>query len=252
MKGRRVAAVGILLCNICVSSTALAWGWGPIKPGDHVFDAKRWADSVKETAEMIKVVQNELENLKNRIVAMTKINVDLSGITAVLKDTMNTTGESIVNYKNGFAPVDDIYRRSWSIFQQHGDCFPAITEGAGQSNEDTYYAVQQAIKRKAEREEELHNVMNQYTDGLLGEQQRENAVFIMNTMNEMDKGAVTGAAWMNEVTMQETERDRMRVDYQRLKEAATFHAYDPYHPTDYDIRNRPVSSVNYGFLKFGQ
>ena len=116
----------------------------------------------------------------------------------------------------------------------------------------TYISVQQAVERKAEREEKRQDMMNQPTDGLLGEQQRENVVFIMDTMNEIDNGAVTGAAYMNEVTLQEMERDKMRVDYQKLKEAGTFHAYDPYHPTDYDIRNRPVSSVNYGFLKFGE
>ena len=45
-----------------MSLPAVQAKWRPIKPGDHVFDAKRFADSVRETAELIENVKSSLEN----------------------------------------------------------------------------------------------------------------------------------------------------------------------------------------------
>lgn len=46
---KRISIIFVLLFSI--STVAGAWGWGGLKPGDHVIDYKRLADSIRETAQ---------------------------------------------------------------------------------------------------------------------------------------------------------------------------------------------------------
>ena len=48
---KRISIIFVLLFSI--STVAGAWGWGGLKPGDHVIDYKRLADSIRETAHML-------------------------------------------------------------------------------------------------------------------------------------------------------------------------------------------------------
>lgn len=51
-KSLLLAISGAILASVPL---ATAKWHSPIHPGDHVFDAKRFTDSVKETAEMVKM-----------------------------------------------------------------------------------------------------------------------------------------------------------------------------------------------------
>ena len=90
---KRISIIFVLLFSI--STVAGAWGWGGLKPGDHVIDYKRLADSIRETAQMLQAVQNSLENLKNRILVNTKINIDENKISTEIEKVIKPDGESL-------------------------------------------------------------------------------------------------------------------------------------------------------------
>ena len=81
MEIRKTAVVVFTMVMFSGSSMiAQAW-WGDlIYPGAEVFDPKRFADSVRETAQAIAAVQNTLENLNNRILMITGINSELESV----------------------------------------------------------------------------------------------------------------------------------------------------------------------------
>ena len=59
----------LLFCSPPAAQAGFFDGGAVLHPGDHVFDLKRFMDSVKETAEALEIVKNSLDNLKNRILA---------------------------------------------------------------------------------------------------------------------------------------------------------------------------------------
>lgn len=89
----------VIVCIIIfISMTTAAGAWGRVlKPGDHVIDYKRLSDSILETAQMLQTVQNSLENLKNRILANTKIEFDTDKINTEIEKIAKPDGESLIN-----------------------------------------------------------------------------------------------------------------------------------------------------------
>ena len=65
------------LCCACLlflsapQSAEASWYW--IHPGDHVFDAKRFADSIKETAETVKNVMQTLAKVQNQLKSLVSL-----------------------------------------------------------------------------------------------------------------------------------------------------------------------------------
>ena len=78
-----------LVSVIGASPPAYAWGWDDIiKPGSHIIDLKRLADSVQETLQMVETLRNEVKKLQNQIQAMRKIELYPREMEAAIKNAL--------------------------------------------------------------------------------------------------------------------------------------------------------------------
>lgn len=245
---KRISIIFVLLFSI--STVAGAWGWGGLKPGDHVIDYKRLADSIRETAQMLQAVQNSLENLKNRILVNTKINIDENKISTEIEKVIKPDGESLINPNKVFKDKD--FYKSWEIEEALNDQTYNIklAEEQTYTKKEAIDIIQETINNQADRMNLQSEILSTQTDGILGEKQRANAMNIVNTLNSIDKTKTNGARFINNIIDQETKAAADRLDKEKIK-AGQFYGYDPYNPSTFDEENRPPQEPALGFMRFG-
>ena len=227
------------------SIIAQAW-WGDLLyPGAEVFDAKRFADSVKETEQAIAAVQNTLANLNNRILMITGINADLENVFKAVQESGNMPkGKSA-------ADLDVVSREVKEKADRNEPYEILLYTSLESANQEAIDAVQQVFNNQQLRNNAQNEILNVKTDSLLGEQQKKNATAILEALAEMDQAQVKGSTFMKQVTMQEAEYTANRIEREKAR-SGEFYGYDPYHLTTYDTQKRVVSTKSLGFMQYGE
>lgn len=248
---KKILMLTIVAFSACtVTITSAFWG-GILKPGDHVFDAKRFADSLKETAEMLKTVQNTLDNLKNRIIANTSVDPYTERLNTELGKIKPPDGDSLINPSNEYESSP--FWKSWSYKDAVTDkTYDAkLTTELSNTKKETTDVLQQAINNQSSRYELNQDLQNLETVGILGEKQKNNAAEISSVLASIDKTTMSGVSFVNNVANQEAVAMVNRIDQQKIK-AGEFYGYDPYNPNEYDRENRSEPPAPMGFAKFSE
>lgn len=243
----------IIVCTIIfIGMTTAAGAWGRVlKPGDHVIDHKRLSDSILETAQMLQTVQNSLENLKNRILVNTKIDLNTDKINAEIEKIIKPDGESLINPDKVFKNQD--FYKSWEVNEALADTDYnlKLAEELTDTKKETTDVIQETINNQQDRMNLQSEILNTQTNGILGEKQRANALAITDVLSSIDKTKMSGAQLINNITNQEVKAAADRLDKEKVK-AGQFYGYDPYNPSDFDEENRPPQNPPLGFMQFGQ
>ncbi len=230
-----------------------AWGgWGPIKPGDHVFDAKRFADSVRETAQMLQTLQNKIEILKNRILVNTNADPYFDKVNAEINKYKLPDGNTLTNPDNKFK--DSIFWKSWDYEKavKEGSVYTEkLAENISNNNKETTDVLQQTIQNQSQKYDLETQIQDIQTPGILSEKQKANAAAILEVLSSVDNSKMSGAEMINNISMQETKAAANRLENEKIK-TGYFHGYDPYNPTEFDEENRPAQKEPMGFIKFGK
>ena len=234
------------------SSTAQAWGWGwVIPPGSHVFDAKRFFDSMKETAQMLETVKNEVQKLKNQITAMLRIDLYPREMEDAVKSALKFPEIRTIFNPKADDPMQRLYTDAIVDYEHGGDPFAIIRK----RNMDDHLTYRNIVANTVQKQEERRRLAGQIAsapdDGLLSERQKANQLAALKAIDSIDEAQLIGAAYANAVKDQETSHIKENI---RREEAQrmTVYPYDPFHPTDFDKRNNKSESKAFGFLKFGQ
>lgn len=246
MKIRKTAVVVFTLAVLSGSSMiAQAW-WGDlIYPGAEVFDAKRFADNVKETEQAIAAVQNTLENLDNRILMITGLSSDLQSVFKAVQGIGDMpTGKSV-------AELDAVFREVKDKAENDEAYEILLYTSLENANQDVANAGQKIFQNQQIRETAQEEILQTETDGLLGEQQKKNATAVLEALESIGQVQIKGSEFLKQVTMQETEYTENRVEQKKAK-AGEFYGYDPYHLNKYDMQNRVVKTKSLGFIKYGE
>lgn len=227
------------------SMIAQAW-WGDLLyPGAHVFDAKRFADSVRETEQAIAAVQNTLGNLNNRILMITGINSELENVFKAVQETGDMPkGKSA-------ADLDADFKAVQSKAEQDELYEMLLYNNLESANQDAVNAAQKVFQNQQIRSIAQNEILQVTTDGLLGEQQKKNATVVLEALESMDQAKVKGSEFMKQVTMQEAEYTANRIEREKAR-AGEFYGYDPYHPNEYDLQKRVVQTKSLGFMPYGE
>ncbi|EHR31894.1 hypothetical protein GXM21_12710 (plasmid) [Megamonas funiformis] len=247
---KKIVVICIVII-VLVSMTVSVGAWGRVlKPGDHVIDYKRLADSIRETAQMLQTVQNSLENLKNRILANTKINIDENKISTEIEKVIKPDGESLINPNKVFKDKD--FYKSWEIEEALNDqeYNLKLAEEQTYTKKEATDVIQETINNQTDRINLQSEILSTQTDGILGEKQRANTMNIVNTLNTIDKTKTNGARFINSIVDQETKAAADRLDKEKIK-AGQFYGYDPYNSSTFDEENRPPQEPALGFMRFG-
>ncbi|KMO86312.1 hypothetical protein AB840_08790 [Megasphaera cerevisiae DSM 20462] len=246
MKIRKTAIVVSVIAMFSGSSMiAQAW-WGDLLyPGAEVFDTKRFADSVKETERAIGTVQNTLENLNNRILMITGLNSDLQSVFKAVQGIGNMpTGKSS-------AELDAVFREVKEKADNDESYEMFLYTSLENVNQDVANTAQKVFQNQQLRNTAQNEILNVKTDGLLGEQQKKNAIAVFEVLESIYQAEVKGSEFMKQVTMQEAEYTANRIEREKARDGE-FYGYDPYHPNEYDVQKRVVQTKSLGFMKYGE
>ncbi len=247
-----LALYGTLLATIPFAS---ARRHRPIHPGDHVFDAKRFADSVKETAEMVKNVQNSYEKLRNAGIYNLAANItefEKAYNSAVTKINGVSNGDTVINiYKDEKNTESYKYITTEAAMQDNGAIERRLRNEAGKRKLMELQIMNEVQKNNAARDDAVNGTISQHDDGVLAEKQKANAVTILQGVNDIDAIRMRASLFIDEVQSQEEEFAAERLEEQKLKKAV-FKGYDPYHPTDEQRIEMQQVSKDLGFMRIGE
>ena len=240
MRLRNMSVVAVLLVFLMSAPTA-AEARDLIEPGDHVFDAKRFADSIRETAEAIKEVANTLEILSNHLKMLARAG-DIQGIWEALENVgdlpMGKTAEEHTK----------IFKQSWDEAKANAPYWPILNASLSKANEDTGKAAEAVFRHQQERDAAYLEILSQEDSGLLSERQRHNMEI---GLSAIDQTELAGSQFMQEIEQQEAEFASQRIEQEKAK-AGEFYGYDPYHPNEYDMEHRTVKTHSLGFMAYGK
>ena len=103
----------LLFCSPPAAQAGFFDGGAVLHPGDHVFDLKRFMDSVKETAEALEIVKNSLDNLKNRILARVGLDDDGKVIAFSIDHSGGLSEDSPVHPAHENKPFQEMDQETW-------------------------------------------------------------------------------------------------------------------------------------------
>lgn len=246
MKIRKTAVVVFAMAvSIGSSMIAQAW-WGDlIYPGAEVFDAKRLADSVRETEQAIAAVQNTLENLNNKILMITGINAELENAFKAVQ------GSGEMPKEKSAADMDADFKAVQEQADSDKPYEMLLYTSLESANQDVATTVQQVFQNQQLRNSAQNEILNVNTDGLLGEQQKKNATAVLDAVEGIDQAEIKGSEFMKQVALQEAEYTANRIEREKAR-SGEFYGYDPYHPNEYDTQKGVVSTKSLGFMQYGE
>ena len=243
MRLRNMSVVAVLSVFL-MSAPPAAEARDLIEPGDHVFDAKRFADSIRETAEAIKEVANTLEILGNHLKMLARAG-DIQGIWEALENVGDLPlGKTAEEHTK-------IFKESWDKAKANEPYWPVLHVSLSKANEDTGKAAEAVFRHQQERDNAYLEILSQEDSGLLSERQRQNMESALSAMNAIDQTELAGSQFMQEVEQQEAEFASQRIEQEKAK-AGEFYGYDPYHPNEYDMEHRTVKTHSLGFMAYGK
>lgn len=243
----------LILAGLFICLPAAQAKWRPIKPGDHVFDAKRFADSVRETAKIIENVKNSLEKLKNQGIFNTGINLSM------VIDRYNEAADSVNDLLDGTSIINvhknyDDYEtyKSQNIteaMEDYGEYETKILNEAKQRKQELLLTEAQIADKNMKRSEAIQEMLSSSDEGNLTERQKSNAAEILKAANDIDMVRVQAAGIADNLQSREERFALNRMEQEKTK-AWAFYSYDPYNPTEFDEAVHQSDSENFGFRKF--
>lgn len=252
MEIKRKTTILIIAC-LFMSLPAVQAKWRPIKPGDHVFDAKRFADSVRETAEMIENVKNSLEKLKNQGIFNTGTNLSrvidrYNEATGSVNDLLD--GSSIINVHKNYEDFKTYKSQNITeAMSDYGEYETELLDEAARRKEEVLLTEAYLAGYSTLRNEAAQHMIAADDSGNLTERQKSNAMAILQAANNLDAVRAEAAKVADNLQNREEQYALNRMEQEKAK-AGTFYSYDPYNPTEFDEIVRITTSKNFGFRNF--
>lgn len=252
MEIKRKTTILIIAC-LFMSLPVASAKWRPIKPGDHVFDAKRFADSVRETAEMIENVKNSLEKLKNQGIFNTGTNLGrvidrYNEAAGSVNDLLN--GTSIINVRKNYDNYETYKSQNITdAMEDYGEYETEILNEAQQRKRELILTNAGLAGRNVERSEAVREMLATSDAGNLTERQKSNAAAIIKAANDIDMVRAQAANVADNLQSREEQYALNRMEQEKSK-AGAFYSYDPYNPKEFDEVVHQPDSENFGFKKF--
>ena len=252
MEIKKKTAILIIAC-LFASLPAASAKWRPIKPGDHVFVATRFADSVRETAEMIENVKNSLEKLKNQGIFNTGTNLSrvmerYNEAAGSLNDLLN--GTSIINVHKNYDDYETYKSQNITeAMEDYGEYETKILNEAKQRKQELLVTEAELAGKNMKRSEAIQEMLASSDEGNLTERQKSNAAEILKAANDIDMVRAQAAGVADNLQSREERYALNRMEQEKAK-AGAFYSYDPYNPTEFDEAVYTSDSENFGFRKF--
>lgn len=250
----------LTLCFISFVPTANAWGGHIIRPGEHVFDATRFKDSVKETMQQALFYSQLFDKLQNMLNMNKKINLseqilhaikitdeklNVSGLmnTLNLEDITSLRIDEFPSFggtqKKGVAAMNDKDAFEHSVLSEHG-----------QSNANALNVAQQILYNLGSHQTNISNVLKIETDSVHAEEQKGFALDGIIGVQQNESLRIKGANLIHKIEREQLAREETEFNEEVAKAKQEIYNADPYHPTEFDESMKehlPVKTSGFGF-----
>lgn len=245
-------AFTLLLILSMLLSTSVASARVRLHNGDHVFDAKRFADSVKVTAEFMaaKVASQGKLFLQEFMNTGTELFFFKNTILSFLfseSSSATTPVNPDVKWK------DTLVNRPWVPVEAIEDTTfePRLLEENATLNRDSAQALASEAERSETRKELQQQLLQESPEGGLAVKQRSYSVKIATALDELESARSSGIKMINKVYSQELAFSKERLQGFKARQF-TRAGYDPFHPSDHDKIANASKSENFGFIRIGE
>lgn len=218
-----------------------------IHPGDHVFDAKRFHDSVLETAQQALTASQTAQELTIRILQHTGIVEPGSAVAQAMDRYENRyDGQTMVSPN-----VDMTSTPAWwdiSYEQDYASMEPEKKMSAylNQVHSDAAGVEQDVMRQQSARMKDMQDIAAIEAPGRMGEIQKGSSLAILRGMDTADEARLAGAQMASSVADSQTRINEEVVDRFRTSLKA-IETVDPYQPDKIDEENMPAID-NFGFI----
>lgn len=242
----------LLLALSMLMSVPIASARVRLHNGDHVFDAKRFADSVKVTAEfMAAKVASQGKLLLQQFM---NTGTDLFFFKdMVLSFLFQETFSATTPVNPDVKWKDTLVNRPWVPVEAIEDTTfeSRLLEENASLNKESAQVLASTAERAEIRKELQQQLLQESPEGGLAIKQRSYSVKLATALDELESARSSGIKMINKVYSQELAFSKERLQEFKARQF-TRAGYDPFHPSDHDKIANASKSENFGFIRIGE
>lgn len=225
-----------------------------IHPGDHVFDAKRFHDSVLETAQQALVTSQTAQELTIRILQHTGIVEPGSAVAQAMDRYENRyDGQTMISPDGNISSSPVSLLTSYTNNYMTSDPETDIANYLSKIHSDTAAVEQDVIHQQTARMKNMQDIEAIEAPGRMGEIQKGSSLAILRGMNMADEARLDGAQMASSIADSQAQITQEQVDRLRtsMNEVKALDPYDSSNNTASENVHMPTID-NFGFLSTQQ
>lgn len=225
-----------------------------IHPGDHVFDAKRFHDSVLETAQQALVASQTAQELTIRILQHTGIVEPGSAVAQAMDRYENRyDGQTMISPDGDISSSPVSLLTSYTNNYMTSDPETGIANYLSKVHSDTAAVEQDVIHQQTARMKNMQDIEAIEAPGRMGEIQKGSSLAILRGMNMADEARLDGAQMASSIADSQAQITQEQVDRLRtsMNEVKALDPYDSSNNTANENAHMPTID-NFGFLSTQQ
>lgn len=248
---RLLIAFSLVGATIIPSTSVYAWGgWGRIRPGAHVFDAKRFMDSVRETAQHAMIYANMLDSLRN----LFKKNKG-SKFSDFIQRVANINPPVLGGVMGvGFNPAANTAYGANNVYgaQAIEDTkFPTLVYEDRAINNRNVIALSHHLASSAQQVQGLSSeILKQPIEGIRGEEQRSTILKALDGFEQASFFKMTSSRLLKKIQQEQLQHQLERYENDKARSWGITNVMDPYKDHEFKTVHKdeiPVKTQPLGF-----
>lgn len=240
MKGRKILSafmITTLVIAPLISTDAHA-GWFsrhrlPIRPGSHVFDTKRFADSIRETIQQGLVFKNMVDQLKN--LNLKNMGAKLSYLTASLSTFKLPNLDGIMGNPDKAGTYTSYgANNTYGADVLTDNMFPRLVIGERETNNNNLFSLSTRLNSSITYSQDaMTKTLSNDTPGIRGEGQK---AYVLEALQGFQKGEYIqykAAQLIQKLEKDQLERQTERFEHEKASVHMQTITVDPYHPNEF-------------------
>lgn len=240
MKGRKFISAFMIttLLTIPLIATNVHAGWFgghvlPIRPGDHVFDAKRFADSIRETIQQGLVFKNMVEQLKN--LNLKNMGTTISYLTESLSTFKLPNLDGIMGNPNKPSTYTSYgAHNTYGADVLYDNMFPRLVIGEREANNNNLFTLSTRLNSSiTSSQDAMTKTLSNDTPGIRGEGQKSHVLEALQGYQRGEYIQYKAAQLIQKLEKDQLERQTERFEHEKASVHMQTITTDPYHPTEF-------------------
>ena len=252
MKGKKYLSAFMIttLLGLTVFPTNIDARWHrhymPIHPGDHVFDAKRFADSIRETIQQRLVFKNMVEQLKN--LNLKNMGAKLSYLTASLSTFKLPNLDGIMGNTDKAGTYTSYgANNTYGADVLNDNMFPRLVIGERETNNNNLFSLSTRLNSSITYSQDaMTKTLSNDTPGIRGEGQKAHVLEALQGFQKGEYIQYKAAQLIQKLEKDQLERQTERFEHEKASVHMQTITTDPNEFTEMHKKDLPVQTKAIG------